>query len=199
MTGPAIEPTHEPAGEPTGGPAAAPPPSRVRRPRAPRTLATALVVVAVVVVGGALLYDVVAVRTGHSARPWRAHLADELATRHLDDVWVLLGAGVAVLLGGWLCRLAFAPGLRRWLPLRPAARTDAVIDRAGVGALLVTRADEVPGVEGTTVRINRRRVRVAIAGPADPAAVQRSLAAELDRIGLARPLRLDVRTRPAKP
>ncbi|MFC8450498.1 DUF6286 domain-containing protein [Kitasatospora sp. NPDC057223] len=195
MTRPATGPVPGPEAEP----AAAAPLPRVRRPRAPRTLATAFVVVAVVVVGGALLYDVVAVRTGHSARAWRAHLADELATRHLDDVWVLLGAGAAVLVGGWLCWLAFAPGLRRWLPMRPAARTDAVIDRAAVGALLVTRADEVPGVEGTTVRINRRRVRVAIAGPADPAAVQRALTAELDRIGLARPLRLDVRTRPAKP
>ncbi len=193
MTESGTAPAPVPEQPPETGPA-----PKVRRPRAPRTLATALVVVAFLVVGGALLYDVVAVRTGHSARPWRVHLADELATRHLDDLWVLLGAGAAVLLGGWLCRLAFAPGLRRWLPLRPAPHTEAVIDRTGVGALLLTRAAEVPGVEGTTVRINRRRVRVTITGPADPAAVQRSLVAELDRIALARPLRLDVLTGPAK-
>ncbi|GGV11215.1 hypothetical protein GCM10010495_25670 [Kitasatospora herbaricolor] len=167
---------------------------RGRREKSPRTAPTAVVVVAALAVCGPLLYDVIAVRAGRRAAYWRTELADQLATHHLDDLWVLLGAGAAVLLGGWLLWLAFAPGLRRWLSLLPAATTDAMIDRAGVGALLVARADEVPGVERTTVRINRRRARVTIEGPADPAAVQRDLAAELDRIALARPLRLEVLT-----
>ncbi|MCX5210183.1 DUF6286 domain-containing protein [Kitasatospora sp. NBC_00240] len=195
------EPGAEPAPEPGPGDRAgrrtapgAAPAVRVRRERAPRTAATAVVVVAALAVCGPLLYDVIAVRAGYRAAYWRTELADQLATRHLDDLWVLLGAGAAVLLGGWLLRLAFAPGLRRWLSLLPAAGTDAMIDRAGVGALLVARADEVPGVERTTVRINRRRARVTIEGPADPAAVQRDLIAELDRITLARPLRLEVLT-----
>ncbi|MFC9329932.1 DUF6286 domain-containing protein [Kitasatospora sp. NPDC057015] len=185
----------EPPAEAAGGAVGGPPVRRVRRLRARRTAATAVVVVVVVLAAGALLYDVVAVRAGRRAGDWRVDLADDLATRHLDDLWVLLGAGGAVLIGGWLCWLAFAPGLRRWLPLRPAATSDAVIDRAGVGALLVVRARETPGVEATTVKISRRRARVLLVGDADPAAVQRSLAAELERIALARPLRLDVRTR----
>ncbi|GHH58659.1 hypothetical protein GCM10018781_00420 [Kitasatospora indigofera] len=205
--GPAAQPAPQPepgegapSGPAAGGRTGAPPAPgaaravRVRREKSPRTAATAVVVVAALAVCGPLLYDVIAVRAGRRAAYWRTELADQLATRHLDDLWVLLGAGAAVLLGGWLLWLAFAPGLRRWLSLLPAATTDAMIDRAGVGALLVARADEVPGVDRTTVKINRRRARVMIEGPADPAAVQRDLVAELDRITLARPLRLEVLT-----
>ncbi|MGV9267743.1 DUF6286 domain-containing protein [Kitasatospora sp. NPDC003701] len=168
---------------------------KVPRPRSPRTVAAVLVATAVLVIAAALLYDVIAVRTGHAARRWRAEVADELATRHLDDVWVLLGAGATVLLGGWLLWLAFAPGLGRWLPLRPHGGTSAAIDRAGVGHLLHDRAAGLPGIEHLTVRINRRRVKVALTGPADPASVQRQLRAELARVTLARPLRLDVRAK----
>ncbi|WP_380280300.1 DUF6286 domain-containing protein [Kitasatospora purpeofusca] len=183
--------------------ASGPAPAKVRRPRAPRTAAAAVVATALLVVAGALLYDVIAVRTGHPARQWRADLADELATRHLDDPAVLLGAGAGVLLGGVLLRLALAPGLGRWLPLRPYGGTAAAVDRSGVAALLADRAAGLPGVEHLRVRVNRRRVRIALAGPADPASVQRRLREELAAVTLARPLRLEVRTagrrRRAKP
>ncbi|MFB7614178.1 DUF6286 domain-containing protein [Kitasatospora sp. NPDC056181] len=183
---PPVEPTAEP-----------PQPEAVSVPRlrAPRTFAAVVVATVVLVFGVALLYDVIAVRTGHSARRWRAEIADELATRHLDDPWVLLGAGVAALLGAWLLWLAFAPGLRRWLSMRPHGDTAAAIDRAGVGTLLLDRAAGLPGVEHLTLRINRRRVKVLLRGPADPASVQRQLREELARVTLARPLRLDVQTR----
>ncbi|MFF1796760.1 DUF6286 domain-containing protein [Kitasatospora sp. NPDC058263] len=168
---------------------------KVPRLRAPRTVAAVVVATVVLVVGAALLYDVIAVRTGHAARRWRAEVADELATRHLDDPWVLVGAGAAVLLGAWLLWLALAPGLRRWLPLRPLGGTSAAIDRAGVGTLLHDRAAGLPGIEHLTVRVNRRRVKAVLTGPADPASVQRQLRAELGKISLARPLRLDVRAK----
>ncbi|MFE6870867.1 DUF6286 domain-containing protein [Kitasatospora sp. NPDC057692] len=169
----------------------------------PRTAAAAVVATVLLVAAGTLLYDVIAVRTGHSARQWRADLADELATRHLDDPAVLIGAGAGVLIGGWLLWLALAPGLGRWLPLRPHGSTAAAIDRSGVAALLADRAAGLPGVEHLRVRVNRRRVRIALVGPADPASVQRRLREELAAVTLARPLRLDVRTagrrRRAKP
>ncbi|MFJ3790904.1 DUF6286 domain-containing protein [Kitasatospora sp. NPDC090091] len=184
-----------------GGPAGAEPapepepePVRVPRLRAPRTAAAAVVATAVLVLGVALLYDAIAVRTGHPARRWRAETADELATRHLDDTWVLLGAGVAVLLGGWLLWLAFAPGLRRWLPLRPRGDTTAAIDKAGVRILLLDRGAGLPGVDHLTVQVGRRRAKATLVGPADPASVQRQLREELARVTLANPLRLDVRT-----
>ncbi|MFJ9696244.1 DUF6286 domain-containing protein [Kitasatospora sp. NPDC101183] len=166
---------------------------RVRRPRAPRTAAAALVATAVLVLAGALLYDVVAVRAGQPARRWRAQLADELATRHLDDLWVLVGAGAAVLLGGWLLWLALAPGLRRWLPLRPYGGTTGAIDRAGIGHLLRDRAAGLTGIEELRIRVGRRRVRVRLVGAAEPSSVQRQLREELARVGLAGELRLDVR------
>lgn len=186
-------------GEPVGPPGSAEPPGaepvvRVPRLRSPRTAAAAAVAVVVLLLAGALLYDVVAVRVGQDARRWRAALAEDLATRPLDDAWVLLGAVAAVLLGGWLLWLAFAPGLARWLPLRPNGGTSAAIDRDGVGTLLVDRAGEIPGIEHITVKINRSRVRVVVTGPVDPALVQRQLRDELTAVGLARPLRLDVRS-----
>ncbi|MFE4354829.1 DUF6286 domain-containing protein [Kitasatospora sp. NPDC001119] len=169
-------------------------PEKVRRLRAPRTAAAALVATAVLVVAGALLYDVVAVRVGQPARRWRAQIADELATRHLDDLAVLVGAGAATALGGWLLWLAVAPGLRRWLVLRPYGGTTAAVDRAGVGHLLADRAAGLDGIDRLRIRVGRRRVRISLEGVADPALVQRQLRDELERVGLGRPLRLDVRT-----
>ncbi|MFF2039709.1 DUF6286 domain-containing protein [Kitasatospora sp. NPDC058170] len=167
---------------------------KVPRLRAPRTVAAGVVATVALVIAAALLYDVIAVRTGHPARRWRAEIADELATRHLDDLGVLIGAGAATALGGWLLWLALAPGLRRWLPLRPHGDTAAAIDRGGVATLLVDRAAGLPGVDRTAVRVNRRRVKIALTGPADPASVQRTLREELARVTLARPLTLEVRT-----
>src|SRR6478735_5853475 len=69
------------------------------------------VLVALVVLGGAgiLLYDIAAVRAGHPAMQWRRTVADDLATRHLDDVWVLACSAAAAALGIWLLLLALTP------------------------------------------------------------------------------------------
>ncbi|KJK57285.1 DUF6286 domain-containing protein [Saccharothrix sp. ST-888] len=167
-------------------------PGPVRRPRSPRTAWAGLVAVAVLVIGGGLLHDVIAVRTGHPARPWRAELAHQLAVRHLDDTPVRIGAGIAVLLGLWFCRLALAPGLRRRLSLR---RPGAVIDRAGVAALIADRTRDLAEVDEVAVRVRRTRTRVTVSGAADPVLIQRHLRAELARIPLAGPHQLDVRVR----
>lgn len=66
--------------------------------RIPAALAALLSAAAV----GFLLYDVVAVRAGRNAMRWRRRLAEELATRPLDDVWMIVGAAVAMALGLWL-------------------------------------------------------------------------------------------------
>ncbi|MEV7773144.1 DUF6286 domain-containing protein [Kitasatospora sp. NPDC086791] len=184
----------DPGAEAVEGTADRPRAVRVHRLRAPRTAAATLVSTVVLVASGALLYDVIAVRAGYQARRWRTQIADELATRHLDDQWVLVGAGAATLLGGWLLWLAIAPGLGRWLVLRPYGGTAAAVDRAGIGHLLTDRAAGLAGIDQLRIRVGRRRVRVSLIGPADPASVQRQLREELDRVGLARPLRLDVRT-----
>ncbi|GAA3004140.1 DUF6286 domain-containing protein [Streptomyces drozdowiczii] len=120
-------------------------------------------IVAAVVLGasGLLLYDVAAVRAGHPAMQWRRTLADELATRRLDDVWVLTGASVAAALGLWLLLLALTPGLRDLLPMR-RAHTDvrAALDRTAAAMVLRDRAVEVSGVQSVRVRMGRSKVGV---------------------------------------
>ncbi|MDH6134350.1 hypothetical protein P3T37_003753 [Kitasatospora sp. MAA4] len=171
-------------------------PSENRVPRSARGPAAGVVALVVLVASGALLYDVAAVRTGHRAGAWRVRIAHELATRHLDSGWVLAAAGVAAALGCWLLWLAVAPGNRRWLALmRPPG---ALIDRAGVAALLEARALELTMVADARARVNRDRARVTLFGSADLAGAEAALTAELERIALASPLRLRLRNRPAK-
>lgn len=112
---------------------------------------------------GVLLYDVIAVRAGHRAGAWRTRLADELANRPVDDLWMLVGAAVAAVVGLWLLFLALTPGLRRWLPLRaPEGFTGlrAWLDRRGAELLLRDAAMRVPGIGRAWVRVGRRRVVV---------------------------------------
>ncbi|WP_328899562.1 MULTISPECIES: DUF6286 domain-containing protein [unclassified Streptomyces] len=120
-------------------------------------------IVAAVILGasGLLLYDVAAVRAGHPAMRWRRSLADELATRRLDDVWVLTGASVAAALGLWLLLLALTPGLRDLLPMR-REHTDvrAALDRTAAAMVLRDRAVEVAGVQSVRVRMGRSKVGV---------------------------------------
>ncbi|MFF7020344.1 DUF6286 domain-containing protein [Streptomyces klenkii] len=119
--------------------------------------------VAAVVLGaaGMLLYDVAAVRAHRPAMEWRRRLAHELATRPLDDGWVVGGAVVAVVVGVWLVALAVTPGMRSVLPMRPD-RTDlrAGIDRRAAALVLRDRAMEVSGVQSVRVKVGRRRVTV---------------------------------------
>src|SRR5690349_9297216 len=102
------------AGERDGG-------HRAHRPWSARRITAALVASVILVAAVAALVDVIAVRAGRPAAAWRRHLADELATRPVDDVWMLTGAAVAAAVGVWLIVLALTPGQRRWLPLRSPA------------------------------------------------------------------------------
>lgn len=152
------------------------------------------VLAAVVVAGaGLLLYDVAAVRADRSAMEWRRSLADDLATRPLDDTWVLVGASVAVVLGLWLLILAATPGLRAVLPMRrehPDVR--AGLDRDAAAFALRDRAMEVSGVQSVKVRMGRRKVRVrALSHFRELDEVHTDLTAVLatgiDELGLAAP------------
>ncbi|MCX4746087.1 DUF6286 domain-containing protein [Kitasatospora sp. NBC_01287] len=167
-----------------------------RVPRSPRTRAAALVAVVVLAAAAVLLYDAVSRWAGHRAGSWRSRVAHQLATRHLDTGWVLGCAALVGLFGLWLCVLALSSGGRRWLVLRQAPGT--VIDRAGVAALLETRALQLPMVAAARVRVGRRRARVTIHGSADLERARVVLAAELARLQLLSEPALRVRGRPAK-
>ncbi|MFD0370679.1 DUF6286 domain-containing protein [Streptomyces sp. NPDC127114] len=171
----------------------------VRRFWAVRRIPAAIL--AVVVLGGAglLLYDVAAVRAEHSAMAWRRSLADGLATRPLDDVWVLLGAAVAAVLGIWLLVLALTPGLRAVLPMRREhADVRAGLDREAAGLALRDRAMEVSGVQSVKVRTGRAKVRVRAVSHFREldevrADLETVLAGGIDELGLAHPPALTVR------
>lgn len=161
--------------------------------------------VGLVVLGGAglLLYDIAAVRTGHPAMQWRRSLADELATRHLDDVWVLAGSAAAAAIGLWLLWLAVTPGLRALLPMRrdhPGVR--AALDRKAAGLVLRDRAVEVSGVQSVRVRTGRGKVAVRAVSHFRElddvrSDLETALGAGIKELGLARPPRLSVHVRRA--
>ncbi|MEE4491847.1 DUF6286 domain-containing protein [Streptomyces sp. BE230] len=164
-------------------------------------------ITALVVLGGAglLLYDVAAVRADHPAMRWRRSLADELAERRLDDVWVLTGAAVAVAVGLWLIVLALTPGLRDLLPMRrdrPGVR--AALDRTAAAMVLRDRAVEVSGVQSVRVRMGRKKVGVRAVSHFRElddvrADLDTALSTGIKELGLARQPSLSVHVRrPAK-
>lgn len=175
------------------------PARRVRRFWAVRRIPAA--VLAALVLGGAglLLYDVAAVRSDRQAMAWRRELADGLATRPLDDTWVVVGAAVAVVLGLWLLILALTPGLRAVLPMRREhADVRAGLDREAAALALRDRAMEVSGVQSVRVRMGRSKVAVRAlshfrALDEVSADVETALAVGIEELGLAHPPALTVR------
>ncbi|MER6085549.1 DUF6286 domain-containing protein [Streptomyces sp. NPDC001833] len=142
-------------------PAAAPPGGHEPRFWSPRRAPATVVAVLVLVTAGAFLYDIAAVRAHHPAMHWRRELARQLAARPLDDIWVLVGAGIAAALGLWLLVLAVTPGLRDLLPMRrtqPDVR--AGLRRDAAALLLRDRALEISGVRRVRVRLHRSRAHV---------------------------------------
>ncbi|MFF2732313.1 DUF6286 domain-containing protein [Streptomyces sp. NPDC058008] len=162
---------------------------------------------ALVVLGGAglLLYDVAAVRAGHPAMQWRRTVADDLARRQLDDVWLLAGPALAAALGLWLLLLALTPGLRALLPMsRRHAGVRAGLDRNAAALVLRDRAVEVAGVQSVRVKMSRRKATARALSHFRElddvrADLDTVLATAVSELGLARPPRLSVRVRrPAK-
>jgi hypothetical protein len=164
-----------------------------------RRVPAGIVALLLLLVAGAFLYDVVAVRTGRSALGWRRDLARQLAERPLDDTWVLVGAGVAAALGLWLVLLALTPGLRKVLPMRrthPDVRAGLHRDAAAI--VLRDRAMEVAGVQAARVRTRRRKIRVrALSHFRELDDVRTDLEGVLDDavrgLGLARPPAVSLR------
>ncbi|MFI1649924.1 DUF6286 domain-containing protein [Streptomyces avidinii] len=178
------------------------PRSAARRPWSARRIPAALTALIIAVAAGTLLFDVIRVRAGQAAAGWRIRLADELATRPLDDPALQIGAAVIAVIGLWLIILALSPGLRHQLPLEtPDAEMRAVLDREAAELKLRDAAMRVPGVSAAKVRFFQHRVKaradVRFRAPADVKAdLLAALQEALDRLALARPPSLDVRVRP---
>ncbi|MFF7255846.1 DUF6286 domain-containing protein [Streptomyces microflavus] len=170
-----------------------------------RRVPAALLALVLLGAAGLLLYDIAAVRAGHPAMQWRRSLADGLAERHLDDVAVLVGAGVAAAVGLWLLLLALTPGLRDLLPMRrDRAGVRAGLDRTAAALVLRDRAVEVPGVQSVRVRMGRKKAKVrALSHFRELDDVRNDVDAVLTtavrELGLAKPPGLSVQVhRPAK-
>ncbi|MFD5572145.1 DUF6286 domain-containing protein [Streptomyces cadmiisoli] len=126
-----------------------------------RRIPAGIVALLLLALFGAFLYDVAAVRADEPAMGWRRALARQLAERPLDDIWVLVGAGVAAALGLWLIVLAATPGLRGVLPMRRThADVRAGLNRDAAATVLRDRAMEVAGVQSVRVRMGRGRADV---------------------------------------
>ncbi|GKQ38348.1 DUF6286 domain-containing protein [Streptomyces sp. A012304] len=166
-----------------------------------RRVPAAVVALLLLALAGAFLYDIAAVRADRPALHARRELARQLAERPLDDIWVLVGAGVAAALGLWLIVLAVTPGLRDVLPMhrtRPDVR--AGLHRGAAALVLRDRAMEVAGVRSVRVHAGRRRADVhAVSHFRDLDDVRADLDAVLGDavrgLGLTRPPRLSVHVR----
>ncbi len=177
---------------------------RVKRFWSGRRVPAALTAAVCTALTGLFLYDVAAVRTDRKAMAWRKTLADELATRHLDNVWIIVGAAVAAALGLWLLLLAATPGERKVLPMarRGPQGVRAGLDRHAAELVLRDRAMEVAGVRWSRVKVGRRKVTArATSHFRELDDVRRDLAGALDtavaQLGLARELAMRVHVRRA--
>ncbi|MCX5396231.1 DUF6286 domain-containing protein [Streptomyces sp. NBC_00102] len=183
------------ADEPAGG--------RAGRFWSSRRVPAALLALVVLGASGLFLYDVAAVRADHPAMEWRHTLADGLAERTLDDVWVLTGAGIAAALGLWLLLLALTPGLRSLLTMSRRHRgVHAALDRTAAALVLRDRAVEVSGVQSVRVKSGRRKATVRAVShfrglDEVHADLDTALTTAVGELGLAKPPKLNIHVRRA--
>ena len=196
--GPGIDGSADPAAEAPAG-------TRPSRFWSSRRNAAALAALLAVAAAGALLYEQIWIRSGHSAHSWRTWITDQLAQRQLNAAPVITGAALVCALGLWLLLLAATPGLRRQLPLAATGSTGlrAALDRRAAAAMLRRAALEAPGVREAKAVVGRRRAKVlATVGFGDHeevrAALTEHLAAERGQLGLVRPPLVKVRIKGAK-
>jgi hypothetical protein len=197
---PEIEPYAVTSGLPGGGQG-----RKVRRFWSGRRIPAALTAAALLGLAGLFLYDIASVRADRKAMQWRVTLANELATRHLDDVWIILGASVAAALGLWLLVLALTPGERGVLPMARSgtAGVRAGLDRRAAELVLRDRAMEVSGVRWARVDVGRRKIKArATSHFRELEEVRDDLTAALGdavrQLGLARSPQLSIRLQRAE-
>ncbi|KUL25655.1 DUF6286 domain-containing protein [Streptomyces regalis] len=166
-----------------------------------RRIPAAITALLLFLAAGIFLYDIAAVRADRPAMRGRRELAQQLAERPLDDVWVLVGAGVAAVLGLWLLVLAVTPGLRSVLPMgRTHADVRAGLHRDLAALVLRDRAMEVSGVQSVRVRMRRAKADVRAVSHFRElddvrADLDATLAQAIRGLGLARPPSLSVHVR----
>ncbi|WP_329262088.1 DUF6286 domain-containing protein [Streptomyces pseudovenezuelae] len=163
-----------------------------------RRVPAGIVALLLLLLAGIFLYDIAAVRADRPAMHWRRALSEQLAERPLDDIWVLVGAGVAAALGLWLIVLALTPGLRGLLPMsRTHPDVRAGLHRDAAAMVLRDRAMEVSGVQSARVRMRRKKADVRTVSHFRElddvrADLDATLTEAIGGLGLARPPALSV-------
>jgi Family of unknown function (DUF6286) len=172
-----------------------------RRFWSPRRVPSVILALIGLIIAIGALYDTISVRAGEPAQQWRRKIADELATRHMDDGWVIGAGFLALVLGLWLIWLAVTPGLRAVLPMRtfsPDVR--AGLDRRAAALILRDSALQVAGVSSARVKVKRRKAKArAEVNFRDVEEVRRELRVVLlgsiEQLGVARSPRLALTVR----
>ncbi|NUU23765.1 MAG: hypothetical protein HOV68_20020 [Streptomycetaceae bacterium] len=151
---------------------------------------------------GTLLFFGIAAKMERTPQ-WAYDVLDWVQTHEWTEQWIWVGGVVAAVLGLWLLLLAWTPGRRHLLPLRPVgADMTAFMTRRTAANLLRHTALSSTGVLDARVRVSRRKAVLRVDYHfRDPEELHEELDAALreraDSLLLARVPRVDVRLQPA--
>lgn len=173
-----------------------------RRAWSPRGFTSLLVALGVGGIAGLLLFFGIAARLERTS-DWAYDVLDWVQTHRWTDRWVWVGGTVAAVLGLWLLVLAWTPGRRHLLPLRPVGDDmTAFMTRRSAANLLRHTALLSTGVLDARVRVTRRKAVLRVDYHfRDPDELHDELEAALraraESLLLVRVPRVDVRLQPA--
>jgi hypothetical protein len=177
----------------------------LRKPRrawSTRGFTAALTALGVGGIAGVLLFFGIAARLERTQQ-WSYNVLNWVQTHQWTHQWVWVGGLVAAVLGLWLLLLAWTPGRRHLLPLRPVAPDmTAYMTRRTAANLLRHTALLSTGVLDARVRVSRRKAVLRVDYHfRDPDELHDELDVALrsraEALLLARVPRVDVRLQPA--
>lgn len=173
-----------------------------RRAWSPRGFVAALAALGTGGLAGTALFLGIAARLERTPE-WAYDLLDRVQTDEWTERWVWVTGVVAAVVGLWLLVLAWTPGRRHLLPLRPVAPDmTAFMTRRTAGNLLRHTALASTGVLDARVRVTRRKAVLRVDYHfRDPDELHEELEEALreraDALLLARVPVVDVRLQPA--
>jgi hypothetical protein len=173
-----------------------------RRAWSPRGFVAGLTALVIGAAAGTALFFGIAARL-ESTPQWAYDVLDWVQTHEWTERWIWVGGVVAAVLGLWLLLLAWTPGRRHLLPLRPPGPDlTAFMTRRTAANLLRHTALSSTGVLDARVRVSRRkavlRVDYHFRDPEElHEELEEALRARADSLLLARVPRVDVRLQPA--
>lgn len=173
-----------------------------RRSWSPRGFVAALVALGIGGLAGVLLFFGIAARLERTPQ-WAYDVLDWVQTHEWTEQWVWVGGAVAAAVGLWLLVLAWTPGRRHLLPLRPVGPDmSAFMTRRTAANLLRHTALLSTGVLDARVRVSRRKAVLRVDYHfRDPDELHEELETALrkraEALLLTRVPQIDVRLQPA--